>query len=76
MTDLLAARAQMAMSLGFHILFAVAGIAMPVLMVIAEDHLDSLCRLFTEPGNASPILNSPVAGSRSSVTSFGFPMRE
>jgi cytochrome d ubiquinol oxidase subunit I len=37
MTDLLAARAQMAVSLGFHILFAVAGIAMPLLMVIAEN---------------------------------------
>lgn len=36
MSDLLAARAQMAMSLGFHILFAVAGMAMPLLMVIAE----------------------------------------
>ena len=36
MTDLLAARAQMAMSLGFHIIFAVIGIAMPLLMVIAE----------------------------------------
>ncbi|MFT5680484.1 MAG: cytochrome d ubiquinol oxidase subunit I [Myxococcota bacterium] len=36
MTDLLAARSQMAMSLGFHILFAVAGMAMPVLMAIAE----------------------------------------
>ncbi len=36
MTDLLAARAQMAMSLGFHIVFAVVGIAMPLLMVIAE----------------------------------------
>ena len=36
MTDLLAARAQMAMSLGFHIVFAVIGIAMPLLMVIAE----------------------------------------
>lgn len=36
MTDLLAARLQMAVSLGFHILFAVAGIAMPVLMVLAE----------------------------------------
>ncbi len=35
-TDLLAARSQMAMSLGFHILFAVAGIAMPVLMAVAE----------------------------------------
>lgn len=36
MTDLLAARSQMALSLGFHILFAVAGIAMPLLMVLAE----------------------------------------
>ena len=36
MSDLLAARSQMAMSLAFHILFAVVGIAMPVLMVIAE----------------------------------------
>ena len=36
MNDLLAARSQMAMSLAFHILFAVAGIAMPLLMVIAE----------------------------------------
>ncbi len=36
MDDLLAARAQMAMSLAFHIVFAVAGMAMPLLMVIAE----------------------------------------
>lgn len=36
MTDLLAARSQMAMSLGFHILFAIAGMAMPVLMVAAD----------------------------------------
>lgn len=36
MTDLLAARSQMAMSLAFHIIFAVAGIGMPALMVIAE----------------------------------------
>src|SRR5262249_18329479 len=36
MTDLLAARLQMATSLGFHILFAVAGMAMPLLMLIAE----------------------------------------
>ena len=36
MTDLLAARAQMAMSLAFHIIFAAVGIAMPMLMVIAE----------------------------------------
>src|SRR5690242_21759970 len=36
MGDVLAARSQMAVSLGFHILFAVVGIAMPVLMIIAE----------------------------------------
>ena len=36
MTDLLAARSLMAMSLGFHIIFAVVGIGLPLLMVIAE----------------------------------------
>ena len=36
MTDLLAARAQMALSLAFHIVFACVGMAMPLLMVIAE----------------------------------------
>ena len=36
MTNLIAARTQMALSLGFHIVFAEIGIAMPVLMLIAE----------------------------------------
>ena len=36
MSDLLAARSQMAMSLAFHIIFAVVGIGMPALMVVAE----------------------------------------
>ena len=36
MSDLLAARSLMAMSLGFHIIFAVVGMAMPLFMVIAE----------------------------------------
>jgi cytochrome d ubiquinol oxidase subunit I len=36
MTDVLAARSQMAMSLAFHIIFAVIGIGMPALMVLAE----------------------------------------
>jgi cytochrome d ubiquinol oxidase subunit I len=36
MPDLLSARSQMAMSLGFHIIFAVIGIGLPALMVIAE----------------------------------------
>src|SRR6185312_5588255 len=36
MSDLFAARTQMALSLGFHIIFAEIGIAMPLLMVLAE----------------------------------------
>lgn len=36
MDDLLAARSQMAISLAFHIIFAVAGVAMPLMMCIAE----------------------------------------
>ena len=36
MSDLFAARTQMALSLGFHIVFAEIGIAMPLLMVLAE----------------------------------------
>src|SRR5687768_9199001 len=36
MSDLLAARSQMGVSLAFHIIFAVIGIGMPVLMVVAD----------------------------------------
>src|SRR3989454_12585145 len=36
MSDLLAARSQMGISLAFHIVFAVVGIAMPLMMVVAE----------------------------------------
>jgi cytochrome d ubiquinol oxidase subunit I len=36
MSDLFAARTQMALSLGFHIVFAEIGIALPLLMVLAE----------------------------------------
>jgi len=36
MSNLLAARSQMAMSLAFHIIFAAVGIGMPLLMIIAE----------------------------------------
>lgn len=36
MEDLLAARTQMALSLAFHILFSVVGMAMPLFMVLAE----------------------------------------
>ncbi len=34
--DVVWARSQMALSLAFHILFAAGGIALPVMMVIAE----------------------------------------
>ncbi|MEZ4453322.1 MAG: cytochrome ubiquinol oxidase subunit I [Nannocystaceae bacterium] len=36
MDDLLAARGQMALSLAFHIIFAIVGMGMPLLMVLAE----------------------------------------
>ena len=36
MTDLLAARLQMALSLAFHIIFAEVGVALPTMMVVAE----------------------------------------
>ncbi len=36
MSDLLAARSQMGISLAFHIVFALVGIGMPLLMVVAE----------------------------------------
>ena len=36
MTDLFAARAQMAISLGFHIVFAAIGMAMPFFMAISH----------------------------------------
>ncbi len=36
MTDLLAARSQMGLSLAFHMIFATVGIGMPLLMVVAE----------------------------------------
>lgn len=36
MNNLLAARSQMGMSLAFHIIFAVIGVAMPLMMTIAE----------------------------------------
>src|ERR1700693_3807097 len=36
MSDILAARSQMAISLVFHIIFAAIGVALPLMMVIAE----------------------------------------
>lgn len=46
MTDLLAARTQMALSLAFHMVFAVVGMGMPVLLVAA----DALALRTGEPG--------------------------
>lgn len=36
MSDLFAARSQMAISLAFHIIFAVIGVALPLMMIVAE----------------------------------------
>ena len=36
MSDLLSARSQMGMSLAFHIIFAVLGVGLPLMMTIAE----------------------------------------
>jgi hypothetical protein len=49
MTDMLAARIQMAMSLGFHVIFAALGIAMSLLMSAAESAMwipMATCTLF------------------------------
>ncbi|MBV8416958.1 MAG: cytochrome ubiquinol oxidase subunit I, partial [Verrucomicrobia bacterium] len=43
MDNFLAARSQMGMSLAFHIIFAVIGMAMPLLMVVSEG-----CYLWTK----------------------------
>jgi cytochrome bd ubiquinol oxidase subunit I len=49
MNDLLFARSQMGMSLAFHIIFAVIGMAMPLLMVVAEGcHLRTRKPIFLE----------------------------
>jgi len=37
MPDLLAARSLMAMALGFHIIFAMAGIGLPLMMVVMAE---------------------------------------
>ena len=36
MTDLFTARSQMAMSVGFRVIFAIAGMAMPALRVVVD----------------------------------------
>ncbi len=54
MDDILAARSQMAMSLAFHIIFAVIGIGMPLLMVIAE-WCSSTVRCYTKSGDCQSL---------------------
>ena len=58
METLLAARLQMAFSLGFHILFAIVGVAMPLLMVIAE----RLHQRSGEPEYLDPLKDETPAG--------------
>ena len=69
MDTLTAARSQMAMSLAFHIVFAVIGMAMPVLMVVSESALASharrrVSRSHASAGREAPPSCSPSAPSR------------
>ncbi len=70
MTDLLAARSQMAMSLAFHIIFAVVGMGMPLLMTLAErrflrrgDPLDRLLARRWASGTAIMFAVGAVSGT-------------
>ena len=81
MTNLLAARMQMAFSLGFHIVFAAIGMALPVMMVIAEWRWREERR--SDPGRSraavgrrgrrscSPWARCPAPSSRSSSACCG-----
>jgi cytochrome bd ubiquinol oxidase subunit I len=74
MSDLLAARLQMAISLGFHIVFAEIGIAMPVLMVIAEWRWlktgDPLCRQLAQRWAKGTAVLFAVGAVSGTVLSF------
>jgi cytochrome d ubiquinol oxidase subunit I len=73
-SDLLAARTQMAISLGFHILFSVVGIAMPVLMVMAEDrwirHRDEASHLLARAWARGTAILFAVGAVSGTVLSF------
>jgi cytochrome d ubiquinol oxidase subunit I len=58
LNDLFFARAQMGMSLAFHIIFAVIGMAMPLLMAIAEG-----CYLWTKKPILLELSKRWVAGT-------------
>jgi hypothetical protein len=66
MTDLFAARVQMAMSLGFHIIFAAVGVALPLLLVIAEA-LWLTTNGHSSPGACVPAVRAPAGGARDRV---------
>jgi cytochrome d ubiquinol oxidase subunit I len=74
MSDLLAARSQMAVSLAFHILFAVAGIAMPFLMAVAEGRWlkkgDAVYRLLAERWAKGTAILFAVGAVSGTVLSF------
>jgi cytochrome d ubiquinol oxidase subunit I len=70
MSDLLAARSQMAMSLAFHIVFAVVGMGMPLLMALSEwrwlrggDELDLLLAKRWAKGTAVFFAVGAVSGT-------------
>lgn len=74
MTDLLAARLQMAISLGFHIVFAEIGIAMPLMMVLAERRWrrtgDAACRELAERWAKGTAILFAVGAVSGTVLSF------
>ena len=74
MTNLLAARSLMAISLGFHIVFAAVGIAMPLLMVIAEGRWlrtrDAVCLELTRRWARGTAIMFAVGAVSGTVLSF------
>ena len=74
MNDLLAARSQMAMSLGFHIVFAVVGMALPVLMAMAEWRWmrtgNEACRLLAQRWAKGAAILFAVGAVSGTVLSF------
>jgi cytochrome bd ubiquinol oxidase subunit I len=73
-SDLLAARSQMAMSLGFHIVFAVVGMALPVLMAMAEWRWlrtgNDACRLLAQRWAKGAAILFAVGAVSGTVLSF------
>jgi cytochrome d ubiquinol oxidase subunit I len=74
MDDLLAARSQMAMSLAFHIVFAVIGIAMPAMMAVAEWRWirtgDEVCLALAKRWAKGTAILFPIGAVSGTVLSF------